>query len=106
MVKEFSDAAFSMKKDTVSHPVKTDYGYHVIYVYDVNKADAPKMEDYRDEIEASYKSEKAQEEYEALEKRLKEEANIKHEDKIKDADEEYIDKLKEELHVETHENVI
>ncbi len=106
MVKEFSDAAFSMKKDTVSHPVKTDYGYHVIYVYDVNKADAPKMEDFRDQLEASYKSEKAQEEYEALEKRLKEEANIKHEDKIKDADEEYIDKLKEELHVETHENVI
>ena len=106
MVKEFSDAAFSMKKDTVSEPVKTEYGYHVIYVYDVNKADAPKLEDNREQVEAAYKSEKAQEEYENLEKRLKEEAKIEHEDKIKDADEEYIDKLKEELKVETHENII
>ena len=106
MVKEFSDAAFSMKKDTVSKPVKTDYGYHVIYVYEVEKADAPKLEDNRDQVEAAYKSEKAQEEYDSLEKRLKEEAKIEHEDKIKDADEEYIDKLKEELKVETHEEVI
>ena len=100
MVKEFSDAAFSMKKDTVSEPVKTEYGYHVIYVYDVNKADAPKLEDNREQVEAAYKSEKAQEEYENLEKRLKEEAKIEHEDKIKNADEEYIDKLKEEIKVE------
>ena len=95
-----------MKKDTVSKPVKTDYGYHVIYVYEVEKADAPKLEDNRDQVEAAYKSEKAQEEYDSLEKRLKEEAKIEHEDKIKDADEEYIDKLKEELKVETHEEVI
>ncbi len=106
MVKEFSDTAFSMEKDTVSKPVKTDYGYHVIYVYDIKKSDSPKMEDNREQVEAAYKSEKAQEEYDALEKRLKEEANIKHDDKIKNADEEYIDKLKEELNVETHENVI
>ncbi len=33
-VKEFSDAAFSMEKEKVSEPVKTEYGWHLIKVYD------------------------------------------------------------------------
>lgn len=36
MVPEFSDAAFAMKKGTYSQkPVKTEFGYHVIFVEDV-----------------------------------------------------------------------
>ncbi len=35
MVPEFEKAAFSMEKDQVSEPVKTDFGYHIIQVYDV-----------------------------------------------------------------------
>ena len=36
MVPEFSNAAFSMKKGTYSKtPVKTEFGYHVIYVEDI-----------------------------------------------------------------------
>lgn len=46
MVKEFADKAFSMKKDEVSDPVKTSYGYHIIKVTD--KKDSP--EALKDEI--------------------------------------------------------
>ncbi|MDD3436722.1 MAG: peptidyl-prolyl cis-trans isomerase [Candidatus Gastranaerophilales bacterium] len=34
MVKEFEDAAFSMPVNSVSSPVKTQFGWHIIKVYD------------------------------------------------------------------------
>lgn len=34
MVKEFEDAAFSMEVGEVSEPIKTGFGYHLIYLTD------------------------------------------------------------------------
>lgn len=34
MVKEFEDAAFSMEVGEVSEPVKTQFGFHLIYLTD------------------------------------------------------------------------
>lgn len=34
MVKEFEDAAFSMEVGEVSVPIKTQFGYHLIYLTD------------------------------------------------------------------------
>ncbi len=34
MVKEFENAAFSMEVGEVSNPIKTQFGYHLIYLTD------------------------------------------------------------------------
>lgn len=51
MVKEFADAAMSMKKGTYSQkPVKTQYGYHVIFVEDIRDTKPQPFEAIEDQI--------------------------------------------------------
>lgn len=37
MAKEFEQAAFSMSKGEISNPVKTQFGWHIIKVEDIEK---------------------------------------------------------------------
>lgn len=48
MVEEFFDATIALKKDEISEPVKSDFGYHIIQLLD--KED-PKLEDVKEEME-------------------------------------------------------
>lgn len=54
MVKEFSDAAMKMEKNTYSkEPVKTQYGYHVIFVEDIRETEPQPFEAIEDQIKLS-----------------------------------------------------
>ncbi len=53
MVKEFEDAVFSLKKDEISQPVKTAYGYHVIQVTGINEAKQYTLDEVKEEIKSS-----------------------------------------------------
>lgn len=58
MVKEFGDAAFAMKKgEFTKAPVKTQFGYHVIFQEDKRARPAPKFDDVKDQLAAQGKRE-------------------------------------------------
>ncbi len=59
MVPAFNDKVFSMKKGTITtEPVKTQFGYHVIYLEDKKGAQTRAFNDVKDFIEQRLKREK------------------------------------------------
>ena len=50
MVKPFEDAVIGMEPGQVSDPVQTQFGWHIIKLNEVRNAEAPKIEDVRDEL--------------------------------------------------------
>lgn len=65
MMPEFEEAAFSMKVDTISDLVKTDYGYHIIHVTDKKEAKKASLKDSKEEITDKLFEDKLQTEYPA-----------------------------------------
>lgn len=63
MVAEFEEAAFSMELNTISEPIKTDYGYHIIKVVDKKAAAEAVYEDHEAEIKETLTAEKMNTEY-------------------------------------------
>ncbi len=63
MVPPFDEAAFTLKVDEVSEPVKTQFGYHIIQV---TKHDTRKMDDVKNEIADKVGPEMAQKSVEAI----------------------------------------
>jgi peptidyl-prolyl cis-trans isomerase D len=60
-VKEFSDALFAMKdKGEIVGPVRTQFGYHVIRLDDVDTPHVRSFEEMRGELEPEYRREQAQ----------------------------------------------
>lgn len=72
MVKEFSDAAFSMNVGDISGPVKSQFGYHIIKVTDKKTDDTVTFENSKDSLTETFKTNK----YNELVDNLKNNATI------------------------------
>ncbi len=78
MVPEFNDKAFSMKsKEMTTEPVKTQFGYHVIYLEDKKAKTAKSFPEVKPFIEQRLKTERAKAAMLAKMKELEKKAEIK-----------------------------
>ena len=76
MVPEFANAAFGQKPGSISDPVKTQFGWHVIKVTEKKPAGTVPFEEVKDQITAYLKSAKQREAVQAILKKLKDSAQI------------------------------
>ncbi|MEA3347434.1 MAG: peptidylprolyl isomerase [Pseudomonadota bacterium] len=83
MVKEFADAAFSLKKDEICTPVKTKFGYHIIQVTEIKEESTRPLDEVRTTIENKLTQEKKSQVFK-----------------------EYVDGLKKKLKIVLHPDVI
>lgn len=72
MVPEFEDAAFSMEEGSISGPVKTQFGYHIIKLDEIKAEGTEGFDQVRDEIYKQVVGLKQQEKYIAKIDQLKE----------------------------------
>lgn len=63
MVPEFEDAAFNMEVGTISEPVKTQFGYHIIRVDAKNEAEEPAFEDVKEQVQQQVLARKQEAKY-------------------------------------------
>ena len=50
MIPDFGEAVFALKKGELSKPIKTPFGWHVVYVEDRRLAQLPKFEEVQDQL--------------------------------------------------------
>ena len=77
MVPEFADAAFKMKKDEISDPVRSQFGFHVIKVTDHKDGETVTLEKAKPKLIAYLKQQKRQGEIEKVVKAIREKADVK-----------------------------
>lgn len=77
MVAEFEEAAFSMKVNDISDPVKTEHGYHIIKVTDIQEAAEANFDKSKEEIKGILLDEKMATEYPTWLKKKQEEYKVK-----------------------------
>ena len=81
MVTEFNDAAYALELKTVSEPVKSDFGYHIIEVKEKREVEGyGTLEEKKEEIREQLKAQKA--DWTTIQEQLLEEAKIE----VKDED--------------------
>ncbi|UWR29989.1 peptidylprolyl isomerase [Sulfitobacter sp. W002] len=66
MVPAFEEAVAGMEAGSVSDPVETQFGWHVIKLNETRTGEAPALEDVREELETQVRQTKVQEAIESL----------------------------------------
>jgi peptidyl-prolyl cis-trans isomerase C len=77
MVPEFENAAFSLEIDSISEPVKTQFGYHIIKVVDKKEAALQPFEAMKTQIVSQLMQEKQQQTFVKRVEELKKKYEIK-----------------------------
>lgn len=77
MVPEFADAAFAAEVDSISEPVRTQFGWHVIKVTDKKEAQTLPLEQVKDDIAEYLKDGQQQKAVEAVISDLRSKADVK-----------------------------
>lgn len=60
---EFEDALYALSKGQVSEPVRTDYGWHVIKLLDVQAADIPSFASLQDKLTQNLKAQQVEQRF-------------------------------------------
>lgn len=76
MVPEFETAAFAMEIDTISEPVKTEFGYHIIKVTAKNEESQSSFDEVKDQLKQQMLGMKQQELYLEKTNKLKEKYKV------------------------------
>ena len=76
MVKEFDEAAFSMKVGELSDIVKTQFGYHVIYKNDAQPESIPDFSEVRERVKDLLRHQRRGEALAAYVAELREKASV------------------------------
>ncbi len=60
MVKEFNDALFAMELNTISEPVKSQFGYHIIQLNEIKASSTPVYEAVKEDIVQALQAKEAE----------------------------------------------
>ena len=77
MVKEFEDAVFENEVGTITEPVKTQFGYHIIKINQKNDAEELSFDEVKDKVEAQVRRQKEQDIYNKKITELKDKYEVK-----------------------------
>lgn len=80
MVEEFNDAAYALELNTISEPVKSDFGYHIIEVLEKRDVEGyGTLEEKKEEITETIRNEKA--DWATIQAKLVKDAKVEVKDK-------------------------
>jgi peptidyl-prolyl cis-trans isomerase C len=76
LVPEIEDVAYKMNKGQIEGPVKTKFGYHVLYLEDKKPGEEASFDQVKDYIVEQLKYQKQQEQYEKIADSLRKKMNV------------------------------